>query len=198
MMRFPNLTRLCLAAAVATTLALATVAGVSAHARYDHSTPSPGQVLSTPPTRVDIYTVQDMVKQAGVNEIDVTNEAGQRVDRGDTTVDDNNRRHFYVDLQPNLPPGRYVVSFKNKSDEDGEEDHGQFAFYIGQQPTPEQKAADAQLKLTSQEENSSSGSSNNGTKVLIGIIVTLVLAFAIPVIAVAADRGMRPQSHSHS
>jgi len=194
-MRFPNLTRLCLAVAAAATLALTTVAGVAAHARYDHSTPSPGEVLATSPARVDIYTVQDMVKEAGINEIAVTNEAGQRVDRGDTTVDDNNRRHFYVDLQPNLPPGRYIVSFKNKSDEDGEEDHGQFAFYVGQQPTAQQKAADAQLKLTSQEENTG-GSSNTGTKVLIGIIVTLVLAFAIPVIAVAADRGVRHHAHA--
>src|SRR5579883_893865 len=180
-MRFPNLTRLCLAVAAAATLALTTVAGVAAHARYDHSTPSPGEVLATSPARVDIYTVQDMVKEAGINEIDVTNEPGQRVDRGDTTVDDNNRRHFYVDLQPNLPPGRYVVSFKNQSDEDGEQDHGQFAFYVGQGPTAQQKAADAKLAITSQDEGSDgSSNSHNNTKVGIAIIVTIVVAALIP------------------
>ncbi len=119
-----------------------------AHARYDHSTPSPGQVLSTSTPSVDIYTAQDMRKVAGADVITVVGPDGKQVDTDNTVVDDSSRRHLSVGLQPNLPPGRYVVSFKTLSDQDGEADHGQFAFYVETPPTSEQQAADAKLQLS--------------------------------------------------
>jgi methionine-rich copper-binding protein CopC len=123
--------------------AVATVA--FAHAHYDHSTPAIGQVLATAPARIEIYTDSEMRKTAGGNVIMVTAADGSRVDDGDTVVDDANRQHFSVGLQPNLSNGRYVVSFKTLSDVDGDTDSGHFAFYVGAGPTAEQKQQDAAL-----------------------------------------------------
>jgi len=116
-----------------------------AHAHYDHSTPAIGQILSTPPARIDIYTDSEMRKTAGGNAIIVTSADGTRMDDGDTVVDDANRQHFSVGLPPNLPNGRYVVSFQTLSDADGDTDRGRFAFYVGAGPTSEQKQLDAVL-----------------------------------------------------
>jgi methionine-rich copper-binding protein CopC len=153
------------------------VAAVSAHARYDHSTPAQGAVVVVSPAQVDIYTVQDMQKQAGADEITVADDSGNRVDSGNTVVDDANRRHFSVGLKPNLPPGRYVVSFHNVSDEDGEADHGQFAFYVGTGPTAAQKAEDAKLAITSQSDDTKSSSSHTG--LIIGIVVVVVIVLLL-------------------
>src|SRR6266487_2176031 len=137
-------------------LAITLPAGAFAHARYDHSTPSPGQVVSTSPPLVDIFTAQDMRRTPGADEITVTGPNNERVDTGNSVVDDANRRHLSVGLKPNLPPGRYVVSFKTLSDEDGEADQGQFAFYVGAPPTNDQKAADAKLALSTATEDQAS------------------------------------------
>lgn len=179
----------------ATVLALAAVVAVSAHARYDHSTPAQGAVVPTAPARVDIYTAQDMAKISAVTSITVANDQRQKVDTGDTTVDDANRRHFSVGLQPNLPPGRYVVSFMNQSDEDGEQDHGQFAFYVGQQPTAQQKTADAALNITSKNDAVPKKSSNTGTKIIgaIVIVIVIVVLVLIAVVAYFAVRRQRPR-----
>jgi methionine-rich copper-binding protein CopC len=192
MLQIGKLTRGALAV-TATVLALAGVIAVSAHARYGHSTPAQGAVVQTSPGRVDIYTVQEMAKIAAVTKITVTSDpGGQEVDTGDTTVDDANRKHFSVGLQQNLPQGRYIVSFMNQSDEDGEQGHGQFAFYVGQQPTAQQKAADAALNITSQADDTpAKSSSNTGAKVVVAIIVVLVIAALIVVIAFVANRRRR-------
>jgi len=116
-----------------------------AHAHYSHSQPSIGQVLTTAPASVDIFTDSDMRKLAGANVISVAGPDGSQVDDGNTVVDDANRQHFSVGLNPNLPPGRYVVSFKTLSDVDGDTDGGKFTFYVGTGPTDAQKAQDASL-----------------------------------------------------
>jgi methionine-rich copper-binding protein CopC len=153
------------AAAFATTIVLA-------HARFDHATPSPGQVLTTAPARVDIFTAQDMRKTAGANDIAVAGPDNSRVDDGNTVVDDANRRHFSVGLKPNLPNGRYLVSFKTLSDEDGEADHGQYAFYIGAQPTAQQVADDKKLTQTAKTD---AAPSSSHTGLYVGIAVAVVV-----------------------
>jgi methionine-rich copper-binding protein CopC len=130
---------------LALTLCLTETDHALAHAHYAHSQPSIGQVLATAPLRVDIYTDSDMRKLAGANVISVTGPDGTEVDDGNTVLDDTNRQYFSVGLLPNLPPGRYVVSFKTLSDEDGDVDSGRFAFYIGAGPTEAQKSQDAGL-----------------------------------------------------
>lgn len=157
--------------ALAALCALLSIASAVAHARYDHSTPGQGEVVQGSPARVDIYTVQDMAKQQGADEITVADANNTRVDDGTTVVDDANRRHFSIGLKPNLPGGRYVVSFKNVSDEDGEADHGQFAFYVGSGPTAAQKASDAKLQITNKTDEKQSSSH---TGLIIGIVVVVV------------------------
>ena len=165
-------------------------AAVSAHARYDHSTPSPGQVLATSPASVDIYTEQDMQKTAGAYGITVVRDDSgtpvQQVDTGTTVMDDANRKHFSVALQPNLPAGRYLVSFHNVSDADGDADHGQFAFYVGSGPTPAQQALDSKLQITAAvaatptpaAKSGSKGSSHTGEYVISAIAIVIVLLIA--------------------
>lgn len=172
------------AACAALTALVISVSAALAHARYDHSTPAQGSVVPAAPARVDIFTAQEMQKQAGADEItvernDTANSGGQVVSTGATTVDDNDRKHFFVALQPNLPAGRYVVSFHNVSDEDGEADHGQFAFYVGNGPTAAQKALDAKLAITSQNDNTKQSSSHTGLIVVIAVAVVVVIALIV-------------------
>src|SRR5581483_3713163 len=149
-------------------------AAALAHAHYDHSTPAIGEVVQTAPARVEIFTDQEMAKSGNANSIAVTNADGQRVGSGVTTVDDADRRHFWVALQPGLPPGRYVVSFTTLSDVDGDSDHGRFAFYIGRGPTAQEQKLDAQLSGATPATDSSS--SHTGLIVAIAVAVAAVLA----------------------
>ena len=50
-----------------------------------------------------------------------------------------------VALEPDLPPRRYVVNWKNVSDDDGDRAEGAFSFYIRTQPTAADVANDQQL-----------------------------------------------------
>jgi methionine-rich copper-binding protein CopC len=177
---------------LAAMLAVAGAGSVLAHARFDHSSPSPGQVLQSAPAQIDIFTAQDMRKLSGANEITVTGPDGNRVDNGNTVVDDANRRHFSVGLNPNLPNGRYVVSFKTLSDQDGEMDHGSYAFYIGAQPTLAQKNQDQRLALTAQAEDvTPSSSSHTGVIIIIVIVALIVLALAATALSIARRRRSR-------
>jgi methionine-rich copper-binding protein CopC len=145
-----------------------------AHARFDHSTPGPGEVLTAATSKVDIFTAQDMRKTAGSNQITVTGPDGSRADDGTTTVDDSNRRHFSAGLKQGLPSGRYVVSFQTLSDEDAEADHGSFAFYVGARPTSDQKAQDAKLTLTAKSDEAPP-QSHTGLSIAIAIVAAVVL-----------------------
>ena len=160
-----------------------------AHAHYDHSSPAIGQVLAAPPARVDIYTDSEMRKLAGANVIMVTNSNGQRVDDGNTIVDDANRQHFSVSLEPNLPPGRYVVSFQTLSDVDGDTDGGHFAFYVGNGPTAADKALDAHLSGAPLPGSSAGSSSSTGPFVLIGVAAVAALALLAGGLALRKRKG---------
>jgi len=125
---------------------LLTVSGAVAHARLKESTPAKGEVLSASPAQVSITFTQDVQKVSGTYGIDVTDEAGTDVTTGAAVIDDADRTLMTVGLQPNLPPGRYVVRYRNVSDADGDPWTAGFAFYVGVEPTAEQLAADAQLE----------------------------------------------------
>lgn len=116
-----------------------------AHANYDSSTPAKGEVLNASPAQVSITFTQDVQRITGTFGIDVTGPAGTAT-AGAADLDDDDRSIMTVPLSPNLPPGRYVVEWKNVSDEDGDPNNGAFSFYIGVQPTPEDIAADAELE----------------------------------------------------
>jgi hypothetical protein len=85
-------------------------------------------------------------KITGTYGIDVTDAGGASVTAGPAVLDDADRRNMSVPLQPSLPPGRYVVQYKNVSDADGDAFAAGFAFYVGVEPTAEQRAEDALLE----------------------------------------------------
>lgn len=186
--------------------ALAIIAAASAHARYDPSTPAQGAVMAGSPPRVEIVTVQVVKKiqlgeQITVTRNDSANTGGQRVDAGDTTVGDAGGKHVSVGLQPNLPAGRYVASFTNVADGDGDADHARFAFYVGNGPTDEQKALAAKLAITAQSAaaetatptNRAGGLSHSNSANGI-VIVAIAIAVVVMAIAVLAWLRMRRRS----
>jgi methionine-rich copper-binding protein CopC len=119
-----------------------------AAAIFDHATPGPGQVLRVSPASVDIYTKRPTSPDPSETQVIVQNHDSQRVDLGDAAVDPADHRHFHVSLPPNLAPGRYIVTFKTMEEAGYDPDGGQFAFYVGVQPTPADRAADKLLTLT--------------------------------------------------
>lgn len=130
-----------------TALALLTTAGsAGAHARLKESTPAVGEVLEASPAEVSITFTNDIQKITGTYDIAVENEAGQSFTAGPPLIDEEDRSVMTVPLQPNLPPGRYVVTYKNVSDADGDPFEAGYAFYVGVEPTQEQLAADALLE----------------------------------------------------
>ncbi len=141
------------AAAILVAIAMALGPGIAAAAaRFDHASPAPGQVLASSPARVDVYVDIPTSASPGATQIIVADRLQQQVDRGDGAVDPHDHRHFSVDLRPNLPPGRYIVTFKTLSEHDLDHDAGQYAFYVGAQPTPAEHKADTILSVSTNDD----------------------------------------------
>jgi hypothetical protein len=104
-----------------------------AHAAYVRSTPGADAVIATPPARVDIWFEQELFRRKGENTISVTAPDGQQVSVGDTVIDDDDRKHVWVNLKPDLAAGVYQVAWKNVSLEDGHPTEGSFSFTIDPQ-----------------------------------------------------------------
>lgn len=118
----------------------------SAHARVKSSSPAKGEVIQASPSQVEIFFTQAVQKVAGTYGIEVGRDRGAAVTAGPPVIDENDRTHLTVRLQPNLNPGRYVVQWKNVSDEDGDPAEGAFSFYIRSQPNAVDLQNDAQLE----------------------------------------------------
>jgi copper resistance protein C len=104
-----------------------------AHAAYVRSSPGAEAIITTPPARVDIWFAQELFRRQGENTIRVTAPDGTEVSVGDTTIDDDDRKHVWVNLKPNLAAGVYAVAWKNVSLEDGHPSQGSFRFTIDPQ-----------------------------------------------------------------
>lgn len=144
-------------AAIALGVGLLATSGVSAHARYESSTPAKGEVLSASPAQVTIKFSQDVQKITGTYGIDVVLEpgggpTGASATAGTAVLNDDDRSMMSVPLQSALSPGRYVVRWTNVSDEDGDAAEGAFSFYVGVQPTEADLAADAALEDIGEQE----------------------------------------------
>ena len=125
---------------------------VSAHARVKSSTPGKGEVVQASPVQVVINFTQDVQKVSGSYGITVEKDGGASVTTGGAVLDDSDRAKMSVPLQPALAPGRYVVNWKNVSDEDGDSATGAFSFYVQAQPTPADLVKDTQLEAVGAEE----------------------------------------------
>ena len=110
---------------------------VSAHAAYQSSSPSFGEVLTQSPSEISVRFTQELFRRAGANSLTLQQVRGDVVDEWDLPEPEigNEDRHvmrLIVDVE--LSPGRYVVSWTNLSAEDGDSDSGSYPFYISRQP----------------------------------------------------------------
>jgi methionine-rich copper-binding protein CopC len=121
-------------------------ASAFAHARYSDSTPGRSEVVATSPSTVSITFTQEVQRVSGTYSISVTDAGGAEYTSGPAVIDDADRTMMSAPLQPAMPPGRYVVAFTNVSDADGDPYEGAFSFYVGVEPTEEDRAADAALQ----------------------------------------------------
>ena len=109
------------------------VGAARAHADYARSEPGAGAILSVPPAQVEIWFTQDMFRREGENWIRVTGPGGEDVHVGEAKIDDDDRRHMTVALQPDLRPGAYTVAWRTLSAEDGDDHEGSFSFTLAPQ-----------------------------------------------------------------
>jgi methionine-rich copper-binding protein CopC len=104
-----------------------------AHSAYVRSNPGADAVIATSPAKVDIWFSQELFRRKGENVIHVSGPDGHEVSTGETQIDDDDRKHIWVELNPNLPAGKYLVEWKNISVEDGHSTEGSFSFSIDPQ-----------------------------------------------------------------
>src|SRR3972149_523792 len=101
-------------------LALAAVTGAWGHAAPERFQPGPGQVLDAPPERVEGWFTQDVRRQKDMSFLRVylvqpDGSLGEQVDNGTPVIDDGDRRHMFVGLEPGIGPGEYVVAGQTRS-----------------------------------------------------------------------------------
>ena len=101
-----------------------------AHSAYVRSNPGADAVIATSLAKVDIWFSQELFRRKGENVIHVSGSDGREVSSGETQIDDDDRTHIWVELNPNLPAGKYLVEWKNISVEDGHSTEGSFSFSI--------------------------------------------------------------------
>jgi methionine-rich copper-binding protein CopC len=139
---------LVIALVVALATALAGYERLAAAAVYDHSVPAPSAAMQASPLRIDIWTKRPTAADQSLTQIAVTDVNLNHYESGPTVVDPSNQQHFWVDLQQNMPAGRYLVYFKTEGAQDFDRDGGMFALYVGTTPTKADLAADKRLALT--------------------------------------------------
>jgi copper resistance protein C len=108
--------------------------GVSAHARYDHSTPGDEEVVANEPAQVDVFFAEEVARGNGLPTLIAVSDDGDTVGTG--VLDDSDRTHMTIPLDPGLEDGRYTVIWHTVSADDAEEAEGAFHFYIGEKTEP--------------------------------------------------------------
>jgi hypothetical protein len=109
------------------------VGSAHAHARYRRSEPGADAIIAAPPERVDIWFTQELFRRQGENWIRVIGPGGAEVQLGDTQIDEDDRKHIWVNLPAGLAAGNYQVEWRNLSLEDGHSDEGSFDFTLDPQ-----------------------------------------------------------------
>lgn len=125
-----RITALVLGAVVAG-LSVLTVQLVSAHNRPVLFDPAPAAVLDQAPSKVTAWFAGPVRRDPNWTYLRVFDAEGNRVDTDEVTISDD-RRQMSVGLQPDLPPGGYMVTWRNWDDEDGFILGDCYRFYIGQ------------------------------------------------------------------
>ncbi len=112
--------------AIALSLFLAGATLAEAHAYLKRASPRAGSTVNTSPTQVRLWFTERL--EPAFSRVQVINAAGQRVDKGDVTVDPSTPKQLWVSVPP-LPPGSYKVTWRVVS-VDTHVTHGNFAFRI--------------------------------------------------------------------
>ena len=98
-----------------------------AHAFLEHASPAVGSSVPAAPSVVTLWFTQDL--EPAFSGVTVTNEAGQRVDLGNTRIPLGSPAELHIGLKP-LPPGTYLVSWHVVS-VDTHPTEGTFTFEVG-------------------------------------------------------------------
>jgi methionine-rich copper-binding protein CopC len=154
---------------------------VSAHARYDHSTPGDGEVVATAPTQIDVYFGEEVARGNGLPTLVVVDDTGDQVDTG-AVLDDNDRTHMSAPLNADLPDGRYTVLWHTVSADDGEEAQGAYHFYVGAAPTPvpsSGSSATAAVTATPVPSTPATKDDNGGDIPVWGLIVGIIAGVVV-------------------
>jgi copper resistance protein C len=84
-------------------------AGARAHAFLDRALPAVGSTVHESPPAVNLWFTQAL--EPAFSKIEIVDDAGRRVDRGDVQVDANDPTILKVSLPP-LTPGSYKVIWR--------------------------------------------------------------------------------------
>ncbi len=123
---------------VAVAGALAGVAVASAHAEPVRAKPGDGALLPQGPTEIVLEMSQDMVRQAGVNAIELYDSGGNAIATEPAEVDASNRRVLRLRLEGGtLPAGEYTVRWRTLSADDGDTAEGTLRFRVDPGATPD-------------------------------------------------------------
>lgn len=98
-----------------------------AHAFLDHASPAVGSTVPAAPPLVRLWFSQEL--EPAFSAVTVTDKAGNRVDRGDSSVDAKDPTELHAGLKP-LPPGTYKVAWRVVS-VDTHTTEGDFSFTVG-------------------------------------------------------------------
>ena len=116
-----------------------------AHAAYAESSPHYAEELQYQPTEIVLYFTQELFRRMDSNTITVTHETGTKVEIGPAIIDNEQRKRLYAEVHGVMESGRYIVEWENLSAEDGDNDSGQFPFYLKRSPTEKERIADITL-----------------------------------------------------
>lgn len=114
------------AAGVAVTFLLLGAAEAGAHAFLERADPRVGSSAKSPPAQVRLWFTESL--EPAFSSVQVVNEAGQRMDKGDSQLDPSNLTLLRISL-PSLPPGTYKVIWRVLS-VDSHVTEGDFTFRI--------------------------------------------------------------------
>ncbi len=135
------------AVVLATVIALSLYSSASAHAAYESSSPAFAEVLNDSPSEITIRFTQELFRRQRANAMWIEPASGDDIPQYRLAIEiSNDDRHVMrgtMDME--LAPGRYLVSWRNLSAEDGDEDRGVFPFYVNSEPDPPEVNHDREL-----------------------------------------------------
>jgi methionine-rich copper-binding protein CopC len=169
-------------------LALAAIAIVPAqaafaHAKLDSANPAADSVIGSAPAQVVLTFDEPLMVVADsktANQIQVTNEAGERVDQGDSKLD---AAVLTVSLKSDLPEGKYKVEYRFVAD-DGHAEEANYGFEVSAaaqsgEATPmaidDQSPAPVLYDANSMARTAKAPQTDNGVAIGVGVAVGAVL-----------------------